>query len=72
MVRDEQGDAARAAVREGGLDHLAQVRLGGHVGDGVVHEDRVERAPEPQRAHVALMVRALGVETPRHLEHVRR
>jgi hypothetical protein len=64
VVRDEQGHAARAAVCENGLYHLAQVSLGGHIGDGVVHEDRVERPPEPQRPHVALMMRALGVEAP--------
>jgi len=63
VVGDEHGDAAGAAVHEGGPDRLPQVGLAGHVVHGVVDEHRVERAAEPHRAHVALLVLAFGVET---------
>ena len=51
---------------------LAEIVLGGHVRDRVVHEHRVERPPQPHRTHVALEVLALGVEPAAHVEHLRR
>ena len=57
-----------ATVRDRG----GEVVLGRHVVDRVVHHDRVERAAEPHRAHVAHDVLALGVERPRDLEHLLR
>ena len=50
----------------------AQVVLGREVHDGVVHEDGVERAPEPERPHVAEDVLAAGVERAAQREHLRR
>ena len=49
-------------VREGGAHAGAEVVLGREVHHGVVHEDDVERAPEPERPHVAEHVLAAGVE----------
>ena len=55
-----------------GLDRRAEVVLRRQVRDRVVDEDDVERAAEPERAHVALEVLALGVERPAQREHLGR
>jgi len=71
VVRDEQRDAAGPGVRVGGAEAVAELVLGRHVRNGVVDEDRVERPPQPQRAHVAEDVLAVGVERPAQGEHLR-
>lgn len=60
------------AVHECGLDRGADIALGGHVHDGVVHEHRVERAAEPYRAHLALPMLAVGIERGADGEHAGR
>ena len=70
VVRFHDGDTAGSAVGERGGHGRRQVRLGDHVFDGVVDEDRVEGTAEPHRSHVALFVSALRVETLRQLQHV--
>ena len=64
-VGDEQRDAAGARVREGRPHAVAQVVLGRHVRDRVVHEHGVERPPEPERPHVAEDVLAVRIQRPR-------
>ena len=71
-VGHEDRDAARARVREGRADAVAEVALGRHVRDRVVDEDGVERPAEPERPHVSEHVLALGVELPAQREHLRR
>ncbi len=68
----EERDTARARVRKGGAHARAQVVLAREVHHGVVHEDDVERAPEPERPHVTEHVLASGVERPAQREHLRR
>ena len=68
----EERDTARPRVREGGAHARAQVVLGREVHHGVVHEDDVERAAEPERPHVTEHVLAVGVERPAQREHLRR
>nr|WP_240477264.1 hypothetical protein [Jiangella muralis] len=72
VVRHEHRGAARPAVRERRLDRRGEILLGQQVADRVVHEHRVERAAQPQVAHVALDVRALRVQRARHRQHARR
>jgi hypothetical protein len=71
-VGNEQRHPAGLAVLERRSEHPAEIVLGGHVRDRVVHEHRVERPPQPNRTHVALEVLALGVEPAAHVEHLRR
>jgi hypothetical protein len=71
VVGDEQRDPAGAAVLERRREHPAEIVLGGHVRDRVVNEHGVERPAEPDRAHVALDVLALGVQPAAHVEHLR-
>ena len=53
VVGDEHRGGAGPAVRGDGRDRGGEIGLGGHVVDRVVHDDRVERAAEAHRAHVA-------------------
>ena len=69
VVGDEQGHTARAAMHESGLHRSPEVRLGRHVVDGIVHEDRIKRAAEAHLAHVTLEVFALGVDRSGSAEH---
>jgi hypothetical protein len=69
VVRREDGNAARPAVKERGLDRPLQVGEGGHVHDGVVNEDRIELPFEPDIAHVTLNVLALEIEAAAQREH---
>ena len=69
-VGDEQRESAGTAVHERRRDGVAQVAVGHHVVDGVVHEHGVEHATESDRPHVAGDVFALGVDAARDLEHV--
>lgn len=70
-VGREERRAARLAVRERRLDRHSQIRLGRHVRDRVVDEDRVELTAEPDGAHVALDVLALRVQRAAHRQHAR-
>jgi hypothetical protein len=72
VVGDEQRHASPATVDGGGLDRGPEVLLRGHVVDGVMGEHRVELPSQPQRAHVALDVLAVGIQLPADLEHRRR
>ena len=54
------------------LDGAPQIGLGRHVADGVVDEDRVERPPQAQRAHVAEPVLAFRIQGAADREHLRR
>ena len=70
-VGHEERDAARPGVREGGAHAGPEVVLGREVHHGVVDEDRVERAAEPERPHVAQNVLAARVERAAEREHLR-
>ena len=52
-----------------GVDRFLQVGEGRHVADGVVHENVVELAVEPQRAHVALDVLGFRIDGAALREH---
>src|SRR5690349_12784002 len=71
MIGSEEHSAAGPTVDEGRLDRSAQVGLRGHVTDGIVNEDAVELAPEPEGPHVPLDVLGLRVELPAPGEHAR-
>ncbi len=59
-VGQEDGHAARAEVRRGGVHGGPQVGGARHVHDGVVHEDGVERPAEAQRAQISRDARTRG------------
>ena len=62
VVGREQRGAARARVGERRRRGRGEIRARGHVDHRVVDQHGVERAPEPQRAHVAGQVLALRVQ----------
>ena len=68
-VRGEQCDAAWAAVFQGDRHRLTQIGFRGQILDRVVNQHRVERPPQPQRAHVALDALALRIRTLTNREH---
>jgi hypothetical protein len=53
-----------------GLDRGFEIGLCRHVSDRIVHENSIELASEPYRAHVALNVLALGIQSSTDLKHV--
>ncbi len=72
MVRLEERSPARTQVVPSGLEGGAEVGLGREVADGVVHEDRVERATrQAQGSHVAFDVLASRIDRAAQLEHLR-
>ena len=66
MVGREQHRSARSTVHERRQHGLPHVGFTGEVAHRVVHEDHVELTVEPQGAHIALEVLALGVQLPAH------
>src|SRR5580658_42998 len=58
VVRHEQRDSARPAVRGGGPDHLAQLVAADDVVDRVMHEYSVESSVQAHSSHIALDVDA--------------
>jgi len=68
-IGHDQRGATGLAVDECGRDGPAKFVLGGHVHDGVVNENRIEKPPEPQVSHVAGKMLALGIERAAEVEH---
>jgi hypothetical protein len=72
VVRREDGNAAGTGVNVRRLHRLPQLVLTGEIHDGVMDEDRVEGAAQPERTHVAQDMPALRVEDAADVEHRRR
>jgi hypothetical protein len=58
-------------VHVGRLDGAAQIGLRRDVDDRIVNEDQVELTCQPDGAHVAFDVLALGVQPTAHGKHAR-
>ncbi len=69
VVGYEEGHTAGCAVNVGGLHGPAQVRLCGHVRDGIVDEDGVKLPAQPHAAHIAFDVNTLRVEIAADPQH---
>ena len=69
LVGNKEGNAAGPQVNKGCLDGHTQIVQCKHVVDGIVDEDRIELAFEPQRAHISADVRAIGIELTTDAQH---
>jgi len=70
VVGHEHRNTALPAMLEGSLDRPSQIDLGDHVVDGIMHEHRVEAAPETHFSHISLEVVALRIQLPGDGQHL--
>ncbi len=70
-IRNKQCDAAFAEVQVCRFQSTAQIDRRCHVTDGVVNKHRIERAPQPQRAHIRLDMFALRIQSATMRQHPR-
>ena len=71
-VRRQQQQPAGFQMRGPRRYRRRQVGLGQHIVHRIIDDGHIKRHSQPHRPHIALVVRRIGVERARQLQHLRR